>query len=219
MILQIADILSAEQVAAMREALAAPGVFSDGRASAAGRARAVKANEQALSAPAAKGVLETCKSAILAAPLVQAAAQPAAFARIMANRYGAGMSYGPHVDAPYIDGVRTDVSFTLFLSAPQDYDGGELVIDHAGAEDRVKAPAGSIVLYPPTSVHWVDTVTRGERLAVVGWLRSRVRSAEARALVFEAERIAADLAAAGLPAALCDRAQNLRNNLLRLFGD
>lgn len=219
MILQFADILSAEQVAAMREALAAPDVFCDGKASAAGLARAVKHNEQAIAGPAVKGVLETCRTAILESRLVQAAAQPAAIARIMANRYAQGMSYGAHVDAPYIDGVRTDISFTLFLSSPQDYEGGELVIDTAGAQDAVKAPAGAIVLYPPTSVHWVQTVTRGERIAVVGWLRSRVRSAEARALVFEAERIAADLAAAGAPEDVRRRAQNLGNNLLRFFGD
>jgi PKHD-type hydroxylase len=218
MIFQFPDILKPEQVDAMREALGAPHTFSDGAATAAGRARSVKNNEQATGG-AAKGVIEMARDAILTSPLVTAAAQPSGIARIMANRYGEGMEYGAHVDAPYIDGQRTDISFTLFLSDPATYDGGELVIEGAASEDRIKLPAGALVLYPSTSVHRVERVRRGERLAIVGWIKSRVRSAEARLLIYEAERIAADLAALGAPADLRDRSANLKNNLMRFFGD
>ena len=76
----------------------------------------------------------------------------------------------------YIDGLRTDLSFTVFLNQPEDYDGGELVIDTAGHEDSIKGPAGSVVLYPSSSVHRVTEVTRGERLACVGWVQSRIKS-------------------------------------------
>ena len=218
MIFQFADILNPEQAAAMREALGAPGVFADGAATAAGRARSAKRNEQALGG-AAKGVIQTAREAILASPLVVAAAQPLAVARIMANRYGEGMEYGAHVDAPYIDGVRTDLSFTLFLSDPESYEGGELVIECAGAEDQIKLAAGALALYPSTSVHRVERVLHGERLAIVGWLKSRIRSTEARMLVYEAERTCADLAALNAPHEVRDRAANLKNNLLRFFGD
>jgi PKHD-type hydroxylase len=147
------------------------------------------------------------------------AAQPAALARLMLNRYGEGMEYGAHVDAPYIDGVRTDLSFTLFLSDPASYEGGALVIDSAGAEDALKPPAGTLALYPSSFVHRVEKVTRGERLAAVGWVKSRIRSHEHRMMAFELDRIAADIAAIGAPGDLRDRLLNLRNNFLRTFGD
>jgi PKHD-type hydroxylase len=180
---------------------------------------AAKNNDQALLSGPAKGVLETLSNAILGDKTLKSAAQPAALARIMLNRYGEGMDYGAHVDAPYIDGVRTDLSFTLFLSAPNDYDGGELIIDSAGAEDVIKLPAGSLVLYPSTSLHRVTRVTRGERIACVGWIKSRVRSADDRTTLFELVRLDADLRAINAPGPLRDRLANIRNNLLRRWGD
>ena len=109
------------------------------------------------------------------------------------------------------------------LSDYADYDGGDLAIDSAGAEDFVKLPAGSLILYPATSLHRVTKVTRGARIACVGWIKSRVRSAEQRALLFDLDRIGADLAAVG-PASsamgdIRDRLANVRNNLLRRWGE
>ncbi|MGE0183271.1 MAG: Fe2+-dependent dioxygenase [Parvularculaceae bacterium] len=223
MLLQIENVIDRAVVEAALEAAAAPGFWTDGRATAKGRARAVKSNEQALGGGPAKGVLEMLARSILDHETVQSAAQPAALARIMLNRYGEGMEYGAHVDAPYVDGVRTDLSFTLFLTDPADYDGGDLVIDSAGAEDFVKLPAGSLVLYPSTSLHRVTKVTRGARIACVGWIKSRVRSAEQRALLFDLDRIGADLAAVGAGNSamgdIRDRLANVRNNLLRRWGE
>lgn len=219
MLLQIANVIDRDTIDAIRAQACAPEFWSDGRQTAKGRAKAAKRNEQALAAGPAKGVLETLHQRIFNHELVRSAAQPAALARIMLNRYTEGMEYGAHVDAPYVDGVRTDVSFTLFLSDPADYDGGELLIDSAGAEDAVKLAAGSLALYPSTSVHRVLQVTRGERVAAVGWIKSRIRSAEDRAMLFDLDRIGADLSALGAPGALRDRVSNLRNNLLRRFGD
>lgn len=219
MLLQISDIIDQAVVAAVREAAAAQGFWSDGRATAAGRAMAAKNNDQALASGPAKGVLETLSRAILDHETVRSAAQPAALARIMLNRYGEGMEYGAHVDAPYIDGVRTDLSFTLFLSGPEEYDGGDLIIDSAGAEDLVKLTAGSLVLYPATSLHRVTPVTRGLRIACVGWIKSRIRSADDRAALFELDRIDADLRAIDTPGPLRDRLANIRNNLLRRWGE
>lgn len=219
MILQFPGVVAPFIAEAARDESRRPEFWRDGRDTADGRAKAAKSNEQALASGPAKGVLETLARAILDDGRVRSAAQPAAIARILLNRYREGMEYGAHVDAPYIDGVRTDLSFTLFLSDPGAYDGGELVIDGAGAEDSVKLPAGSLVLYPSASLHRVSKVTRGERLSAVGWIKSRVRRAEDRMTLFELDRIGADLAAIGAPGEIRDRLANIRNILLRRWGD
>ena len=219
MLLQIAGIIDAAHIGAVRDAAEAKGFWTDGGATAAGRARSAKRNQQALSTGPAKGVLEMLSNAILANETLRSAAQPAAIARLMLNRYGEGMEYGLHVDAAYIEGIRTDLSFTLFLSEPHDYDGGELVIDSAGAEDRVKLPAGSLVLYPSTSLHRVARVTRGARIACVGLIKSRIRSQEDRSVLFDLDRVGADLTAINAPGDIRDRLANIRNNLLRRWGE
>ncbi len=219
MILQIAEILDAGALGALREMLGDTDIWIDGRATAAGRAREVKNNQQAGPSGKAAQALSLIERAILGNEVFRSAAQPAALARLMLNRHGEGMEYGAHVDAPFIDDVRTDLSFTLFLSDPQAYEGGALIIDSAGAEDALKPAAGTLVLYPSTSLHRVTRVTRGERIAAVGWVKSRLRNAEHRAMAFELERIGADLAGLGAPADLRDRLQNLRNNFLRAFSD
>ena len=101
------------------------------------------------------------------------------------------------------------------MNDPADYDGGELIIDTAGHVDRIKPPAGTIALYPATTVHRVDAVSRGARIAAVGWVKSRVRSVEARAVLYDLETAIADTS----DGALRLRLNNVRNNLLRLFGD
>ncbi len=219
MILQITDVLDAGALRALRETLADKDIWIDGRATAAGRARDAKYNQQAAPSGKAGQALALVERAILENEVFKSAAQPAALTRLVLNRYGEGMEYGAHVDAPYIDGMRTDLSFTLFLSDPEAYEGGALVIDSAGAEDVIKPPAGTLVLYPSTFLHRVERVTHGERLAAVGWVKSRLRIAEHRALAFELDRIRADLEALKAPADLRDRLQNLRNNFLRAFGD
>ena len=220
MLLQIADILSPAECAAVRDALSDDRLWRDGAETAKGRARAAKHNRQAdRGSPIIRGIAEKIERSLRANAILRAAAQPAAFARILLSRYETGMQYGAHVDAPYIDGCRTDLSFTLFLNEPADYDGGDLVIGSAGADDRIKLPAGAAVLYPSTSLHEVTPVTRGVRLAAVGWIRSRIRLAEHRALLFELETALADLAATDADPRIRDRLQNLRNNLLRNFGE
>jgi PKHD-type hydroxylase len=105
----------------------------------------------------------------------------------MFSRYEPGHAYGTHVDDALMGGVRTDVSFTLFLADPDSYDGGELVIDTASGEEAFKLPAGSAVAYPSSTLHRVLPVTRGARLAAVGWARSFVRDSARRELLFDLE--------------------------------
>jgi PKHD-type hydroxylase len=112
-------------------------------------------------------------------------------------------------------GIRTDLSFTLFLSDPDSYDGGALVIDGSDGENEVKLPAGSLVLYPTTTLHRVQEVTRGERLAVVGWVRSFIRNAEDREILFDLENVIASLRSNNADRALLDHILKIRANLLR----
>lgn len=219
MILQIGDVLDRAQCAAIVETLSLPTHWRDGAETASGRARLVKHNLQA--APEAREVIavkQVIESAVLAHPIIASAAIPDRVVRILLSRSEAGMGYGEHVDAPYMDGVRTDISFTLFLSEQEAYEGGALTLQGLGATDTFKLPAGSLVLYPATYLHRVETVERGVRLVAAGWIRSRVRSAEARSAIFELDQIARLFEELSLPADALDRLQNVRNNLLRLHG-
>ena len=216
MLIAIPDMLTPTEITAMRNALDTA-QWTDGAYSAQGHARSVKKNRQgAREDPAVKGVVEMVKKRLLAHPVFVAAARPDRFARLLVSRYGEGDGYGRHVDAPYIDGVRTDISFTLFLSDPGDYDGGGLAIDE---EETVRLPQGGCFVYPADRLHAVETVTRGERLAIVGWVRSRIKSAEERALLFDLDAAIADCRTAHAPRDALDRLTNVRNNLMRRFGD
>lgn len=218
--LHINGVLTPDECRAIREALADETVWRDGRDTAKGHARAVKENLQGdLSKPTVKGVIGKIEAALKENETFQAAAQPEKIARMALNQYGTGMSYGDHVDAAYIHDTRTDLSFTLFLSAPEEYEGGDLVIQNAGHDDAIKGPAGSLLLYPSTAVHRVEPVKSGKRLACIGWVKSRIRSREQREMLFELETALADLRAINAPAPIYTRLLNLRNNLLRHFGD
>ncbi|GJL91598.1 Fe2+-dependent dioxygenase [Hyphococcus sp.] len=220
MLLNLQNLLSTDECRAICEALADPHLWRDGKETAKGAARAVKNNQQADPAkPTVKGALATIETKLAGHHVFEAAAQTDTFIRLSINRYGPGMSYGAHVDAPYIHGHRTDLSFTLFLNAPDEYEGGDLVIDNAGHEDAIRGVAGSVVLYPSRSLHRVEPVKSGTRLACIGWVKSRIRSAEDRALLFEVETALADLRECGTPTPVYNRLLNIRNNLLRTFGD
>ena len=171
----IGDVLSAAEVAHARAVLDAAR-FADGRATAGWAARRVKDNEQAEGDMAVDALRETIEARLHAHALFALATRPKIILGPMFSRYAAGHAYGAHVDDAMIDGVRTDVSFTLFLAEPGSYDGGELVIDSAAGEEAVKLPAGSLIAYPSTALPRVAPVTRGTRLAAVGWVRSRARS-------------------------------------------
>lgn len=186
MMITIADVLGAAELAAIREALAPPELFADGAATAGPGARAVKANLQARpEAGPTRAVTEKVRRALADHPVFAAAAQPAAFSRILVSRYKPGMSYGWHADEALIDQRRTDLAFTLFLSEPDSYDGGALEITSSAGTEAFRLSAGSAIVYSCGDLHQVAEVTRGERLAVVGWIQSRIRSSEQRELQFK----------------------------------
>jgi PKHD-type hydroxylase len=186
MILAIADVLSAADIATLRHGLA--GVeFVDGRATAGWSAKLVKANLQAEESAAVARLRELVESRLREHPVFALATRPKTVIGPLFSRYAPGHSYGTHVDDAVIAGSRTDVSFTLFLAPPEDYDGGELVIDTSAGEEAFKLPAGSVVTYPSTSLHRVAPVTLGERLVAAGWVRSYVRDPARRELLFDLE--------------------------------
>jgi PKHD-type hydroxylase len=190
MMLHIPGILTREQVGAMRERLRA-GDWIDGRASVGSQGAQVKRNRQlAEASPLAAELGDIVSSALMANPLFFSSVLPLRVLPPFFNSYAGGEHYGPHVDGAIRaqrggPPVRTDVSCTVFLSDPEEYEGGELsVIDAYGAHE-VKLPAGDAIIYPATSVHEVLPVTQGERVAAFLWVQSMVRDDWKRAMLYE----------------------------------
>lgn len=203
MLITVSGLLSRDELADLRDQ-AAGLRWRDGAETAGAQARRVKRNEQAdLSSRAGAKIRERLLEAISTHPVVSAAAQPMRFSRPLLSRAGEGGGYGLHVDNALMghgEGrIRSDVSYTLFLTDPDDYAGGELVIEHPGASQTLKPPAGDLVLYPSTSLHRVNEVRAGSRLAAVGWIQSRIRDSAQRELVFDLENLRTELAGSHAP--------------------
>jgi len=180
------NVLNVYSIDAIIEVLNDKKIFEEGKKTAGRTAKQVKNNLQAKpDVPAVAAIKKMVEQALLENPIFMAAAQPLRFAKIMFSRYEVGMNYGPHIDDPFIAGTRTDLSFTLFLSDVDSYEGGELVIKRNDGDEAVKLPKGSLYLYPATSLHFVAPVTSGTRIVVVGWLQSRIRLAEHREILFD----------------------------------
>ena len=218
MILTIADVLSADDVNALRAGLASA-TFVDGKATAGWSARLVKSNLQACDSAEVEGLRALVEERLLAHPVFALATRPKAIIGPLFSRYAPGHAYGAHVDDALIGGVRTDVSFTLFLCDPGSYAGGELVIDTPSGEEAFKLPAGSLVAYPATTLHRVAPVTGGERLAAAGWVRSHVRDAAKRELLFDLETARRRLFEREGKTAEADLLAKCAANLMRLWCD
>jgi PKHD-type hydroxylase len=203
MMLHIPDVLSADQVRQAREILE-KAEWVDGRDTAGHQGALVKNNEQ-LSAthPVARQVGEMILKALGRSPLFIAAALPLHILPPMFNRYSGGQTFGTHVDGAVrtIPGtghrIRTDLSCTLFFAGPEEYDGGELVVEDTYGVKSAKLPAGHMILYPSTSLHHVKPVTRGTRLSSFFWLQSMIRDDHQRSLLFDLDiglqRLGADV--------------------------
>ena len=215
----ISDVLDAASVASATATLA-DAAFIDGRATAGWHAQLVKNNLQAAGNQRAIGALrETIAAKIHDNPLFRLAARPKTLTPLILSRYEPGMEYGSHVDDALMNGVRSDVSFTLFLSDPAGYDGGALVIETSAGEDDIKLPAGSMIAYPSAALHRVAPVTRGVRLAAVGWARSFVRDAARRELLFDLDTARQSLFAREGKTAEFDLFSKSSTNLLRMWAE
>ena len=202
MLLQIPNVLTKQQVRDARAVLDAA-EWVDGRVTAGHQSARAKDNEQVPeSHPAARQVGELIVSALARSPLFRSAALPMHVFPPLFNRYSGGQSFGSHVDNAIrqVSGtahqLRTDLSATLFLSEPDEYDGGELVIEDTFGVQAVKLEAGNMVLYPASSLHHVRPVTRGARVSSFFWIQSMVRDDGERTLLFDLDlaiqRIGAD---------------------------
>jgi PKHD-type hydroxylase len=187
----IEGVLTAEQVATARGKLA-QAEWVDGRVTAGYQAQEVKRNAQVREGSAAAvEVGEMVLGGLARSARFMAAALPLRVFPPMFNSYAGGQTFGTHVDtairqlASTGQRIRTDLSATLFLTQPEEYDGGELVVEDSYGEKRVKLAAGDMVLYPATSLHRVEPVTRGNRVSSFFWVQSMVRQDAQRALLFD----------------------------------
>jgi PKHD-type hydroxylase len=191
MLITIENILTPDQVAHARQQLATA-QWVDGRVTAGYQAQEVKRNAQLPeTSPTAKELGELVLAALARSPRFMSAALPLRVFPPMFNSYAGGQTFGTHVDtairqlATTGQRIRTDLSATLFLTPPSDYDGGELIIEDSYGEKSVKLPAGDLVLYPATSLHRVEPVTRGNRVSSFFWIQSMIRQDAHRSLLFD----------------------------------
>jgi PKHD-type hydroxylase len=217
--ISIANVLTGEDLSSVQSAAKAAR-YIDGKATAGFAARLVKNNQQAANSDVSLNKARTLVSErILANDLFCMAARPKALTPILFSRYEPGMAYGSHVDDALMQGLRTDISFTLFLDEPDMYDGGELIIESAAGEDAVKLAAGSLIAYPSTSLHRVAEVTRGERHVVVGWAQSLIRNAAQRDLLFDLDTARRQIFIREGKSADFDLVSKSLANLLRMWVD
>jgi len=197
MILVINALDDAGHLAALNERIAML-EWRDGRETAGSVAREVKRNLQAaLDSTPGRLVHDELLALVSENAVVKAAAQPRRFSPLIVSKTGVDGHYGAHVDNALMGKgsarLRTDISFTLFLTPPGDYDGGELVVHAAGMSQDVKGEAGHLVLYPSTSIHEVRPVTRGTRIVCVGWIESLIADQARREMLFDLENLRAAL--------------------------
>ena len=227
MLVAIPNALSAQQLQEVRARLEGAGdTWVDGRVSAGYQGAPVKHNEQI---DERSDIAAACQSIILGSlerhPLFISAVLPNEVYPPMFNRYGEGMTFGAHVDGsvrihPHTGRkLRTDVSATLFLSEPDEYDGGELVVHDAFGAHRVKLAAGDMVVYPAVSLHEVTTITRGRRLASFFWVQSLVRDDAQRSMMFDLDNAIQRLNQTGADALARRSLVGVYHNLMRQWSD
>jgi PKHD-type hydroxylase len=213
----IGNVLSTEELRLVHAALKRVR-FIDGAATAGFAARRVKNNRQAEASDGSLGTIRNLVAErILTNEVFRLAVRPKALSPLLFSRYAKAMRYGSHVDDALMDGMRTDVSFTLFLSEPDSYDGGELAIEGVSGEESFKLDAGALVAYSATSLHQVNEVTRGERLAAVGWARSYVRDPARRELLFDLDTARRQMFAREGKSSEFDLVSKSLANLLRMW--
>ena len=219
MIRQFEKFLSDEQLQVLNAVLDKT-VFVDGAATAGVAARRVKNNLQAKAAqPGTDQAQEIFAKAVMQSTEFRNFALPLHVLPPLFSRYETGMGYGEHTDNALMSGTRTDLAMTLFLSPPESYDGGELVIDVDREPRRIKLAAGAAVVYPASSLHRVETVTRGRRQVAVTWIQSMLRDAGQREIINDLSRVInaiRDKQPDAQDALLLSRT---RANLLRMWAD
>jgi len=217
---KIPNLLSPQELQQVKDGLASA-KFLDGKLTAGWHAKQVKNNEQ-IARDSAKDLRRTVEQAFLRHPLFQAGARPRSFHSLLFSRYQAGMSYGRHTDNAFMGGSgfhRADLSLTLFLNDPSDYEGGELIIEGADNEQQYKLPCNTAFVYPSSSLHRVAEVTAGQRLVAVGWVQSLIRDPAEREILFDLETARRSLFAKSGKGDEFDLISKSLANLLRKWAD
>lgn len=225
MLVQIPNVLNPDQLGACRRLLDAS-EWVDGSVTAGHQSRLAKNNMQlAEDDPAAVEMGDLIIGALERNPLFVSAALPSRIFPPLFNRYSGGQNFGTHVDNAIrqVNGttnrIRTDLSATLFFSEPDEYDGGELVIEDTYGVQKVKLPAGDMILYPASSLHHVTPVTRGNRTASFFWIQSMVRDDGKRTLLFDLDSAIQGVATAAPGGPHSVRLTGIYHNLLRRWAD
>jgi PKHD-type hydroxylase len=218
MILCIANVLDAAALADLR-ATVAGGTFVNGQMTAGWASRLVKNNKQLAGGTGAREAQQRVTDALKANGVFAMGVMPQRIGPPIFARYTPGMAFGTHMDNAVMgdDHLRTDVSVTVFLSDPADYDGGELVMETSGGESSYKLDAGSAIAYPSTMLHRVNEVTHGKREVAVTWVQSLIRSAERRELLFDLERARRSLFERDGKTAEFDLLHRTASNLRRMW--
>jgi PKHD-type hydroxylase len=225
MLLPIPDVLTAEQVLRARNLLD-QAEWVDGRVTAGHQSARAKDNRQLPEgSPAARELGAMILSALEQNALFISAALPARVFPPLFNRYQGGQNFGTHVDnairqvAGTAHRIRTDLSATLFFTGPEEYDGGELVVEDTYGTHNVKLPPGHLILYPSTSLHQVRPVTRGARIASFFWIQSMIRDDGERTLLFDLDSAIQRLSSESPGAAAAVQLTGVYHNLLRRWAD
>lgn len=223
MLLTISGVIPAPQLKRICTLLQR-GQFKDGKLSAGIEAQRVKHNQELVQEAELYAALNNIVMGCLVQhPIYQRAVLPRRIASPYYARYGLGMAYGNHIDDPVMGGgadqYRSDVSMTIFLCDPSDYDGGELVICSSFGEQPIKLNAGDVVLYPSSSLHRINTVTRGERLVAVTWAQSLVRDPQQRELLYHLSQARENLLLTQPDAEETAWVSNSYANLVRMWSE
>lgn len=226
MLITIPNVLSKDEVQQFRAALSAA-EWQDGAATAGAQSQHVKHNQQLPpTCDTAQNLGQFLVQRLTATPLFMSAALPLRFLPPMFNKYETGETFGTHVDnAIRVDPLthqtlRTDLSMTVFLSEPEEYDGGELLIEEQYGLQEVKLPAGDMVLYPSTSLHQVVPVTRGARVSSFFWLQSMIRSNTQRCLLFDLDQTIQSLSQSlGASDPEVVRLTGIYHNMIRIWAE
>lgn len=224
MLLHIPEILTGAELSRIRQALDGAD-WTDGRETVGPQGAQVKRNQQLPDVSALKSDLgKVILAALERSPLFFAAALPLKILPPRFNRYAGGGEYGFHVDGAVMRlgggaQLRSDVSCTLFLNAPDEYDGGELVVSDTYGEHEVKLPAGDLIVYPSSSLHKVTPVTRGARLASFFWVQSMIRDDSRRRLLFEMDAAIETLRAGNADSGAVLQLTGTYHNLLRAWAE
>ena len=225
MLLRIPQVLSSVELAHCRDRLA-KAAWGDGRVTAGFQSAKAKDNLQlAQDSGEARELGALVVGALERSPLFISAALPNHVFPPLFNKYEPGMGFGAHVDNAIrqVPGtprrLRTDVSATLFISAPEDYDGGELVVEDTYGTHNVKLPAGDIILYPATSLHRVTPVTRGARVASFFWIQSMVKDDGERTLLFNLDRAIVQLGQTAPDQPALVQLTSIYHNLVRKWSE